>query len=386
MILHLVDDEKIINRTINLFDNASNKENKFLVEIPDVNYKLKYINEVYNTHLAVYDSPRYWDIVGDINEYSAIIIHYLSPNKCRFIKRFAHLKINFVWILWGKDLYTYLSEVKGYKLFLWRPSIFSSNLRYLFPYRRVAYFKHLLSEKIKKDSFKALYEKAFNRIDYCAIFNKGDYNLLLKHTTSSAKWLWFNYYPIDEILGPGLMNESVIGDNIIIGNSGSFSGNHIPALKTVSSLNIGSRKVIVPISYGEKVYCDFVEKEGKRILGNNFVPLRNFMSLLEYNKLLFSASIVIMYQLRQEAVGNLLISLYLGAKVYLREENNLYDYFRSIGVKVFSIQKDLNSNNSSVLEPLSESEQLQNRERILAEFNQDKIIHYTKLLLLEAAR
>ena len=46
-----------------------------------------------------------------------------------------------------------------------------------------------------------------------------------------------------------------------------------------------------------------------------------------------------MNHVRQQAVGNIVIMLYLGAKIFLRQECPTYTYFRDQGAVVFSIQE-----------------------------------------------
>jgi dTDP-N-acetylfucosamine:lipid II N-acetylfucosaminyltransferase len=385
MILHLVDDEKIINRTIDLFEMVNKGNNKFLIDIPDSQHQLRYVKEKEGTYTAVYGSAKYWEIVGDINQYEAVIIHLLTKNKCQFISKYKNTDTSFVWILWGADLYNFLTT-KGYKLYLWKPSFLKFKLRWTFK-DTINNFIRGLGDRIRgRETLSSLYENAYLRIDHCGIFNKGDFKLLKDYVKTEAKWHWFNYYPIDNILGKDLLSKKINGDNIIVGNSGSNSGNHVPAFELLKKLNPKGRKIIVPLSYGNPLYCELVIEKGTEILGNSFVPIKDFMPLQEYNNLLCSANIVIMPQLRQEAVGNILISLFLGAKVYLYEENNLYEYFTTIGVKVFSIKKDLTSSNIKAFDPLSVDDQLNNRNIILSEFNEERIIYQTQRMLEEVVK
>jgi dTDP-N-acetylfucosamine:lipid II N-acetylfucosaminyltransferase len=382
MILHLVEDEKVINRTIDLFKKVNKGNNKFLIDIPNEQYQLQHVKTTEFTVSAVFDSQKYWTTVGDVSLYEAIIFHSLTHNTCKLIQRYQNTTTPFAWILWGSELYNYLAT-KGYRLYLWKPSFLRLKLRRLFYDPLMISIKNISAKIRKEESIEELYGKAFQRINYCCIFNKGDYNLLKSFADTTAKWLWFNYYPIDTILGPALLNKKVNGNNIFLGNSGSITGNHIPAYKLLKELKLQNRKVIVPLSYGNERYRQFLVKKGNEILGDSFTPLKDFMPLDEYNKYLCSASIVIMFHLRQEAVGNILIALYLGAKVYLREENNLYEYFNSIGVNIFSINKDLTPNNKEALQPLPEAIQQENRKKILDEFNEERIIKRTQLLLQE---
>lgn len=385
MILHLVEDEKIINRTIDMFENVYEGKNKFLIEIPNESYQLKHVRDQDDTNCAVYGSESYWKCIGDISQYEAVFIHSLTRNKCKLISKFKDTELSFVWILWGSDLYNFLAT-KGYKLYLWKPNFADFRLRWTFHDKLNEFIREIAAKLRRKETYKSLYEKAYLRIDHCAIFNKGDFKLLKKYTKSEAKWHWFTYYPIDTILGTDLASKKVNGENIIVGNSGSITGNHMQAFKLLKKLNVEGKKVIVPLSYGNPSYCDLLCKKGSELLGESFIPIKDFMPLQDYNNLLCSANVVIMNHLRQEAVGNILVSLFLGAKVYLHEENNLYEYFTSIGVQIFSINKDLTSSNPEVFDSLSKEEQLINRQKILEEFNEKKIVFQTRKMLQEVVK
>ena len=80
----------------------------------------------------------------------------------------------------------------------------------------------------------------------------------------------------------------------------------------------------------------------------------------EYFTLINRAEVAIMGARRQEAAGNIINLLSNGTKVFLRENNNLLQYYREQGFIIFSYDKDLNSMDD--LRPLTLEEQLHNRE------------------------
>ena len=51
------------------------------------------------------------------------------------------------------------------------------------------------------------------------------------------------------------MNSEVCGNSIMIGNSASGTNNHEYVMRILSKLDIGSRRVIVPLSYSGKKVC-----------------------------------------------------------------------------------------------------------------------------------
>ena len=82
------------------------------------------------------------------------------------------------------------------------------------------------------------------------------------------------------------------------------------------------------------------------------------MPVDEYNAFLDSIPVAIFGAMRQEAAGNIIRLLKSGTKVYLRERNPLYQYYKKRGFIVFSFENELN--NILDLQPLSTDEQIHN--------------------------
>ena len=169
------------------------------------------------------------------------------------------------------------------------------------------------------------------------------------------------YYPL-EVLFKGIENVKVRGENILLGNSASFTNNHIEAFNFLKGINLEDRKIIMPLSYGDKVYGEKVDEIGKSIFGSKLESIFHFIPLSEFNELLSTCNVVIMNHYRQQAVGNIIATLWMGAKVYLNEKNTFYHYLKRIGVYVYSIEKDLISSGLYVLKGLDEEQVNHNRE------------------------
>jgi hypothetical protein len=138
-------------------------------------------------------------------------------------------------------------------------------------------------------------------------------------------------------------------------------------------MNLPDSKLIVPLSYGFKNYAEDVIQSGKEIFGENFSPITEFLPYQKYDEIVGSCGIVIMNHYRQQAVGNILMALYKGAKVYLRNSNILFKYFKRIGCHIFSIDDDLRNENPDAF-VLLEPEQVESNRRVLrSEIELDKI-------------
>ncbi len=181
----------------------------------------------------------------------------------------------------------------------------------------------------------------------------------------------FFYYPIESILGTEMMNKWVEGNNIQIGNSASTTNNHEYAMRYLAKLELNDRKVVVPLSYsGTAEYRNSVKKAGTTSFGNNFIPLENFLPLEEYNRLMTSFGVAIYGNWRQEAIGNILISLYLGAKVFLPKVNPVSEWAKRHNLIVFELET---ISQEAIDTPLDEASRKHNREILLELYSLNRL-------------
>ena len=334
MRLHIVPDEKIINRCINSFETVYPGDNKYIV-ITRTPKEHRYVTERTGVLFLKYNTPEFWNQVGDLSEYASIIVHFLKGDSLEFLLKISHPCI--YWIEWGADLYRSMLSPKGYQLYADKDILWKIDDRFKFK----ILFK--LNEYLagKKSQFKMI--RAVKKVKYFVPDSMYDeYPLLLKYfpQLNHLEYRDFFYYPIDEILGDKLINARVSGDNIIIGNSASISNNHLYVFEKLHTLGNLDKNIIVPLSYGIKEkYVNMVNDAGETFWGKRYQPVRNFMSLEEYNNLLLSANIFIYGNWRQEAVGNILIALYLGGKVFLDEHNPLLNFYKSLGLSIWGINE-----------------------------------------------
>ena len=102
MILHLVSDEKVVHRTIQMFEEFNSGRNIFVCFTSKDTYK----------HLPKEDNVikhNSTEINGlDFSKITMVIIHYLNNDKIRFIYKHKLQNKAILWIVWGSDLYNFL--------------------------------------------------------------------------------------------------------------------------------------------------------------------------------------------------------------------------------------------------------------------------------------
>lgn len=363
MILHLVHDEKIINRTIDVFETVFPKENLFVVF---TRKKFKFVREGKNIFA-------YQDFEKNKEDFkvTAIIIHYMNSRKMDFVNKLYPPRIPVYWIIWGADLYNKLLEPKGFEMIDKKSAYQSRNLTKILslPYNKIR-------EKVRtKKNIKFINE----RVNYIVTdTTENDYDMLIQYypQLKHIPWKDFFYYPIDVVLGEELIEKYVDSDNIQIGNSASLTNNHEYAINILSKLDIKNRKVITPLSYsGSESYKKYVINCGNKLLGNNFTPLTDFIPLQEYNKLLTSINVAIYGNWRQEAIGNIIISLYLGAKVFLSYRTPVLQWAQNHNLIVFELEK---ITQNDIDTPLSREDKEHNRQILLKLYNKERLYKLIK--------
>ena len=347
---------------------------------------------------CIYSRGEFLRGIEDFSTPDRIYIHLLNKRKISLLRsmNLKRLKANGVkiyWIIWGLDLYNNLLEPAGFKIY----DINSLSIAGLHP--SVGNFFAFVGRLNRKFSANIIVRFVQKYVDYIVTdTTENDYDYLVKYYPSLAgkPRKDFFYYPLDVVLGEDLhksllkSDNEVIdnggvcggacggacggngGGNIIIGNSGSASNNHLYAMSKIADLNLGARKVYVPLSYScIKRYIRCVLYGGRKLFGNRFCPLLDFMPLQEYNKLQMSISVALYGNWRQEAVGNILVFLFMGTKVFLSRRNPVYEWALFHGLKVFELegitQEQLDT-------PLTDSEKISNREIVKNSFTKERLL------------
>jgi hypothetical protein len=288
-------------------------------------------------------------------DYDMLFIHQLGPNAIDFLSALKY-RIPIVWFFWGSDGFCLgkfhnrflLSQSKKLRLRLsFQEGILSGISNLL-----VAVFPRL--KDLRPYNIKLL--RAMKNVDVIVPVIPKDFELLASEYKISARCFHMNYIN-------GIFNEDVYGQSckpqlnekkILLGNSASLTNNHFEALDYLSRFDLNGRKVVIPLSYGDKKYAEIVRKRANRMLPQQSICLTDFLPFAEYNKILSDCDIVVMFHRRQQALGNVLQSIFSGANVYLLESNPLFSFFNSNGFNVSLI-------NEMPLKPLVEEQKEHNR-------------------------
>ena len=283
---------------------------------------------------------------ADASKASCVIIHNLTVVHALALLRLP-ASIPIIWRGWGCDYYELMRKEGAVYLLeetqkLCNQQSFASRL-----WRKLSSPQERFPFLLNRLFGRSIFRKALPRISYfssCVPDEIVAVKSRAPHLTAS--YIQLNYYSSEDVFLKGAP-ENVDGENILLGNSATPTNNHADAIKHLAKIGVGNRKLITPLSYGDSNYAKNVIDYGNEKLGEAFLPLNKYMPLEDYNATCSSCSNVIMNHVRQQGIGNVSAALLRGAKVYLRKENPIYNYYRSLGAHIYSFPEECTKENLS---------------------------------------
>lgn len=121
---------------------------------------------------------------------------------------------------------------------------------------------------------------------------------------------------------------------IVVGNSAAKENRHIEVLQMLERFRGEKMEVYCPLSYGDADYGQQVIHEGNKILGEKFHAITEWMKKEDYYDFLSTCDIGIFNNDRQQGMANIRAMLFMGKKIYLRSDVDMYDHFKNRGFKI----------------------------------------------------
>lgn len=380
-ILHLIKDEKFPDSAYEFFEAVAPGQNTFMLDGKVA--PIMHLKKIIPIRVSKY---AFWNpkFIRTLEQYDAIILHSLSAFSLEVLARLSD-RVPVVWIGMGYDYYDFLTTSPSDLL---KPETLALNSPAT---KRL----QLMPKKLVKNIVRRVLQpnvkykrKLVQKIDLFAPVLQSEY-LLVKNaigTEPFPDYIRWNYGKIVDLIDGKLGERGIVGKNILIGNSARPTNNHVDIFRILAEAGIpADSKVIVPLSYGNSVYREKVIAEGQRLLGDKFEPVTEFMDLDKYIELLSTCSSVIMNHLRQQGVGNLFITLFLGAKVYLDTSNPVYAEFTDMGLSVKPVDS-LFEESLELNQPLEASIAMSQKDIIREIKGRAAFERYTQNLIAEVAR
>jgi hypothetical protein len=326
-IVHLAIDEKFIDMAMHSFERIAPGCNKLIL---CASHPLKHVK---SKAILVSTLQAVFGIVPLVRSCDVLVVHSLNPVWFSLIK-IMNKRVRIIWLGWGYDYYDIIAKNKN-KLFLpLTCSLISKEYkpRLGFFSRFKAFVKRLVM--LSKNS-------VISNVDIFSPVLPIEYllvreNFLQKDFPVQAVW---NYGNLEDDLIRGFEGFSVCGDNILVGNSATAANNHLDSFEIIAKLSLDGRKIITPLSYGCDNYRRIINYHGDLMFGDKFNSLEHFMPISDYIETIRSCGFVVMNHLRQQAVGNIIIMLYLGAKVFLNVKCPTFRFLKENGAIIFSIDE-----------------------------------------------
>jgi len=379
-ILHLASDDKFLDQALAVFEKVFPNANEVIVFTRKK--PLQHISLTPN-HIEVFDNSFFNTkpklARENYQKYDLIIFHSLGPDTYSELQSIP-CETPTIWLGWGFDYYSDL--LSNIPLLLEKTKALSASLDGNNLRRRASV---IIKSIICMLGIPTVKVKAIERISIFAPVLPSEYDLVAQ----SRKWKHFpefvvwNYGTIEDNLIKGFEGERVSGNAILVGNSATVTGNHIEALDLLHQFGVNDRQIIAPLSYGNEQYAQRLTEVGIDYFGDNFEALMNFMPVENYVATIKKCGYVIMNHVRQQAVGNIVIMLYLGARIFVRQENPVYAFFKAMGVSLSTVQ-ELVIDPTLLQTPPSNEERERNRNFVSGYWSRDRAHERTKDLVEKA--
>ncbi|HET9405284.1 MAG TPA: TDP-N-acetylfucosamine:lipid II N-acetylfucosaminyltransferase [Burkholderiales bacterium] len=374
-ILHLIHDNKFFSFVTEVFGARPGVQNRYVAHVPDPAAALQHIGGV---KLWRRVGNRYFfsrQVREDLEWSDCLIVHYAyAPGALMMLR--APARVTVVWSGWGAD-YLDLTAAGGQAMHTGETARLLADIRRKRLGRGLREAGRCLLEAAwLRFVDRPLRVAAIARADLFSAPLREDFDLLRAALGSRlrAQYAQLHYASVERTFRPG--PEALVGGDILLGNSATPTNNHAEMLHLLARRDLGDRKVIVPLSYGDAYYRDAIAALGRRLLGDHFEPVLDFVPLSDYNTLIARCSTVIMNHRRQQAIGNIGAMLYRGARVFLDDSGAVYRFLRAQGAHVFSTSL-LKETGDAVFDLLKPEQRMQNRAVLDVLWSHDTVMKNT---------
>ena len=250
-------------------------------------------------------------------EFDLLIIHGLFYRDLdivfmALVSRFTNIGKKTLWSMWGGDIYSFQLPPESFL-------------------RRV---KFNIEEFFKKETIQKI---AFSTTIVPSQAKSLNENYKVEFQPYDA------FYPNPlkfEIIADIKSVQTNFGDDkklVLLGNSASPSNNHLLGLELLSEF-VGKISVLCPMAYGNDEYRQKVIAEGNKIFAEDFSCQTQFLEPEAYLHKLNHVDCALFVHDRQQALGNIMILLCLGKKVFMKKEALHYIFLKNLGFSVFAIE------------------------------------------------
>jgi len=393
-ILHLSPDDKFVRLQQDLFETAFPGGNSFRILRADGGdlVHAEPADNLVAVDRAYFDSERARE---DFELHDCVVCHSINSV---FVSAFELIPAStlVVWSAWGFEYFHLLQERHGVAILASTAKLCRS-LRWRRRLRRVVTreawsevaqgFRRRFAPRMVTDE--SGLESGAERLDVISINDADVPRLRAVLPGLTAPNHLLPYYTTEDTLAPGA--PRMTGPDILLGNSATPTNNHLEALEQLRKVDLAGRRIVTPLSYGDMAYADEICRIGNKWFGSSFAPLREFMSLSDFNQVIGGCGTVIMNHVRQQAMGTISAALYKQARVFLRRQSPLFGFFHELGIHVDPVSElaeTMNRSDSEQPDVLQRSSELigdyWSRERAISQILELRRFHEDRSRLVGA--
>lgn len=377
MNLHVFNDRHgfFLNLTVKRFQRNEALDNNVFVNLTKKTvYKderIKYLRQ---------SLPAFRHYVKTLPEPDSVTFYPLDFVAAVFLKelkkRFPAIIVR--WVFWGYEFYL-------------RPDRLSDNYEnFAATYNRgnnslVQQARHVTATLIKRVLMipvfnKLLLLKSYEQVHEFYSFLPQDYkNVFNEKENGRCEYHPISFLSIDQI-NRGIQWGNLT-EEIMVGHSASPTLNHAEVLDKLSEISHPA-KLFLPMEYGDLGYREEIKAKAKRLFGDRVSFLEKRMTMPDYYERISTMGFAVFNFRWQESLGNILFLAWNGTKIFLRKESSVYRQCIAWGLRVFTIEEELDSDALSRLLPMEQ--RLENKAIIERLFSREKVKEYWERLMLPA--
>jgi dTDP-N-acetylfucosamine:lipid II N-acetylfucosaminyltransferase len=363
-VLNCITDDKFIDDLIEVLDASGDNVFHDFIYISDTKInKFTYIKSY--KRIKVICIRDFLPLIQE-QKYDAIVLHNFFSLPISNIINIPQ-NILLLWFAWGYDIY---------KMPVYRPLAQIANIyapltkKYVIGgvYDRLRHYHSIIDSYLKRK----ILQRAVKRIDYFSGVLPNEYKLLKSNNFFRAHEVEFSYFNLKSDIRENNLNSPVAkSKNILIGNSGDPTNNHLDIFEFLYRQHFRDNKIYCFLSYGGTTeYKNKVKEVGFSYFGNNFIPIEQFLPYKQFSDIIMSCGNVVMGHERQQAIGNIIQSIWNGCKLFLSETSITYNFLNERGYRLFTIQNDLNK--SIINKEISIQDIIGNRQ-LLIKYNSTEV-------------
>jgi dTDP-N-acetylfucosamine:lipid II N-acetylfucosaminyltransferase len=303
------------------------------------------------------------------NSYSQFILEKVKEKQQHVI---------FIWIFWSGEFYNlpefiddlYIGRSKKY---LEKNTILGQlrlKANYLKQFMNRPYYIH--------NRFIA----SFHHIDFFASLLEEDWHNVSQYSGAKMKYIRFGYLSFSQFINqPDVDCKSDIQKpmfNLMLNHSGDPTLNHFDALGRLQKIDFKG-KIILSLSYGNKRYINDLKTYMQASPIKSFEIWDTFTESSVYARRLSSIDFAVFNASVQQGLGNIILLLWYGVKLFLREENSIYIELKKWGMHIYSVQNELTYDQLTYR--LTDEKVQHNRSILRKYFSEDAVDSYYHSLI-----